>query len=92
MSLTKIDIIESIYEEFDIPKKDCFRIVDSLFEIIKDELNKGNTVKISGFGRWTVRAKKELKGRNLQTGKEMMIDARKVVKFKPSDVLRKRLI
>ena len=54
MSLRKIDIIESIYEEFDIPKKDCFRIVDSLFEIIKDELNKGNTVKISGFGRWTV--------------------------------------
>jgi integration host factor subunit alpha len=92
VSLRKIDIIESIYEEFDISKKDCFRIVDSLFEIIKDELNKGNTVKISGFGRWTVRSKKELKGWNLQIGKEIMIDARKVVKFKPSDVLRKRLI
>ena len=88
MSMTKIEIIESIYEHLGIPKKDCIRIVDSLFEIIKDELGKGNDVMISGFGKWTVRAKKERKGRNPQTGKEMMIDARKVVTFKPSNVLR----
>ena len=83
MSLTKIEIIESAYEHLGIPKKDCIRIVDSLFEIIKDELGKGKDVMISGFGKWTVRAKKKRKGRNPQTGKEMMIDARKVVTFKP---------
>ena len=88
MSLTKIEIIESIYEHLGIPKKDCVRIVESLFEIIKDDLDKGNDVMISGFGKWTVKAKKKRKGRNPQTGKEMTIDARKVVTFKPSNVLR----
>lgn len=88
MSLTKIEIIESIYEEFGIPKKDCIRIVESFFEIIKDELGKGEAVMISGFGKWTVRAKKERAGRNPQTGKQMMIDARTIVTFKPSNVLR----
>ncbi|MCX5821339.1 MAG: integration host factor subunit alpha [Deltaproteobacteria bacterium] len=88
MSLTKIDIIEAVYTHLGIPKKDCIRIVESLFEIIKDDLNKGNDVMISGFGKWTVKAKKERRGRNPKTGKEMMIDARKVVTFKPSTVLR----
>ena len=88
MSLTKIDIIESVYEQLGIPKKDCVRIVESLFEIIKDDLDKGNDVMISGFGKWTVKSKKKRKGRNPQTGKAMMIDARRVVTFKPSNVLR----
>ena len=88
MSLTKIEIIESVYEHLGIPKKDCARIVDSIFEIIKDDLNKGNAVKISGFGKWAVRAKRKRKGRNPQTGEPLTIDARKVVTFKPSTVLR----
>ena len=88
MSLTKIDIIDSIYEKLGIPKKECVRIVESVFEIIKDDLYNGNDVMISGFGKWTVKAKKERKGRNPKTGEAMMIDARKVVTFKPSTVLR----
>ena len=88
MSLTKVDIIESIYEKLGIPKKDCVRIVESVFEIIKDDLDKGNDVMISGFGKWTVKAKKKRKGRNPQTGKELMIDAREVVTFRPSQVLK----
>jgi integration host factor subunit alpha len=88
MSLTKVDIIESIYEKIGIPKKDCVSIVESVFEIIKDDLDKGNDVMISGFGKWTVKAKKKRKGRNPQTGKELMIDARKVVTFRPSQVLK----
>ena len=91
MSLTKVDIIESIYEKIGIPKKDCVSIVESVFEIIKDDLDKGNDVMISGFGKWTVKAKKKRKGRNPQTGKELMIDARKVVTFKPSTVLRDKV-
>ena len=87
MSMTKVDIIESIYEKIGIPKKECIRIVESVFEIIKDDLGKGNDVMISGFGKWTVKAKKKRKGRNPQTGKELMIDARRVVTFRPSQVL-----
>ena len=88
MSLTKIDIIEAVYTHLGIPKKDCIRIVESVFEIIKDDLGKGNDVMISGFGKWTVKAKKKRKGRNPQTGKELMINARKVVTFRPSQVLK----
>jgi integration host factor subunit alpha len=88
MSLTKINIINSIYEHLGIPKKDCANIVESVFDIIKEELNNGNDVMISGFGKWKVKAKKERNGRNPKTGKEMMIDARKVVTFKSSQVLR----
>jgi integration host factor subunit alpha len=88
MSLTKIDIIDSVYEKLGIPKKECVRIVESVFEIIKDDLDKGHGVMISGFGKWTVKAKKKRKGRNPKTGEALMIDARKVVTFKPSTVLR----
>jgi integration host factor subunit alpha len=88
MSLTKVDIIDSIYEKLGIPKIDCVRIVESVFEIIKDDLDKGHDVMISGFGKWTVKAKKKRKGRNPQTGEGLMIDARKVVTFRPSQVLK----
>jgi integration host factor subunit alpha len=88
MSLTKIDIVESIYTHLDIPKRDCVRIVDSLFDLIKDDLGKGKDVMISGFGKWTVKAKKKRRGRNPQTGEDLTIDARRVVTFKPSTVLR----
>jgi integration host factor subunit alpha len=91
MSLTKIDIIEAAYTHLDISKKDCVRIVESLFEIIKDDLGKGNGVMISGFGKWTVKAKKNRKGRNPQTGADLTIDARRVVTFKPSTLLKDAL-
>jgi integration host factor subunit alpha len=88
MSLTKIDITEAIREKFGIPKKDSFSIVESLFATIKDDLKRGNDVMISGFGKWTVKAKKARKGRNPQNGKAMTIAARKVITFKSSNVLR----
>ena len=88
MTVKKIDIIESAYEQLGIPRKDCVSIVDSLFAIIKDDLGKGNDVKISGFGKWMVKAKKKRKGRNPQTGEALTIDARRVVTFKPSTKLR----
>jgi integration host factor subunit alpha len=88
MSITRADIVDAVYEKFGISKRDSFRIVESLFDIIKDELEKGDNVMVSGFGKWTVKAKRERKGRNPQTGKELRIDARKIVTFKPSYVLR----
>lgn len=77
-----------LHEHIGIPKIGCISIVESFFDIIKSELEKGNPVMVSGFGKWTVKAKKERKGRNPKTGKEIRIDARKVVTFKPSAVLR----
>jgi len=88
MSLTKIDIIESVYANLDIPRKDCVSIIENLFEIIKDDLGKGKDVMISGFGKWMVKAKKKRKGRNPQTGEALAIDARRVVTFRSSTVLR----
>ena len=91
MSMTKIDITESVCEKLGILKKESLHLVESIIDIIKEELGKGNDVMISGFGKWKVRAKKARKGRNPKTGKAMTIDARKVVTFKPSYVLRKVL-
>ena len=89
MPLTKKEITENISENIGLKKKESMDMVDSLFEIIKDELAKGNPVMISGFGKWVVLNKKARTGRNPQTGEAMKIDARKVVTFKPSTVLRK---
>jgi len=83
--------MKMLYENVGIPKAECIRIVESFFDIIKSELDKGNDVMISGFGKWTVKAKKARKGRNPKTGKEMTIDARRVVTFKPSNVLRDKV-
>jgi integration host factor subunit alpha len=91
MSMTKIDITESICEKLGILKKESLHLVESVIGIIKEELGKGNDVMISGFGKWTVKAKKKRRGRNPQTGKDLTIAARKVVTFKSSTVLRAKL-
>jgi len=91
MSLTKVDITESVREKFGMLKKDSVRVVESLFDIIKSEFAKGNHVNISGFGKWSVKAKKARNGRNPKTGKAMMIHARKVVTFKCSTVFKDKV-
>jgi len=88
MTMKKIEIIESVYDQLGIARKDCVQIVESLFEIIKDDLDKGNDVLVSGFGKWTVKAKKKRRGRNPQTGEPLTIDAKRVITFKPSTKLR----
>ena len=88
MALTKIDLVDMIYSELDIPRKECINLVESFFDIIKEELAKGNDFMISGFGKWSVKEKRPRLGRNPHTGEQMIIDARMVVKFKPSVVLR----
>jgi len=88
MAITKIEIINMLYEHIGIPKAGCTSIVESFFDIIKSELEKGNPVMVSGFGKWTVKAKKARKGRNPQSGADLTIAARRVVTFKPSNVLR----
>jgi integration host factor subunit alpha len=88
MALTKIALVEMIYSELDIPKKECFDLVESFFDIIKEELVKGNDFMISGFGKWSVKEKKPRLGRNPHTGEQIIIDARRVVTFKSALPLR----
>jgi integration host factor subunit alpha len=88
MTVTKIEIINMLNEHIGLPKNGCIRIVESFFDIIKSELEKGSPVKISEFGKWTVNSKKARRGRNPQTGEDLTIEARKVVTFKASPVLR----
>ena len=88
MALTKMGVVNMLYEHIGIPKVECAQLVESVFDIIKDELGKGNPIKISGFGKWTVKSKRARKGRNPLTGKVVIIAARKVVTFKASPNLR----
>ena len=91
MSFTKATIIDAICQKIGLPKKDSTEIVESLFETMKKTLQAGENLKISGFGSFNVKFKKSRIGRNPQTGDAMEITARKVVTFKPSQVLRDTL-
>lgn len=90
-TLTKADIIESVYEKVGFSKKEASDIVELLFDTLKTTLEKGEKVKISGFGNFVVRHKKPRIGRNPQTGEEIEISERKVLTFKPSQVLKAAL-
>ena len=89
--MTKADIVETIYEKVGFSRKESADIVDLVFDLLKETLEKGDKIKISGFGNFVVREKRSRKGRNPQTGDEIQITARRVLTFKPSQVLRKAL-
>ena len=86
--MTKAEIVEHIYERVGFSKKESAELVERVFDIIKDTLARGEKVKISGFGNFVVREKNARKGRNPQTGEEIRLDARRVLTFKPSLVLK----
>jgi len=89
--MTKADIVENIYERVGLSKEESARIVELVLEIMKETLEKGEKIKISGFGNFIVRQKRTRRGRNPQTGEEIEISARKVLTFKSSPVLKRRL-
>jgi len=86
--MTKAEIVEQIYERVGFSKKEAAELVEKVFEIMKETLSEGEKVKISGFGNFVVRQKNARKGRNPQTGQEILLDARRVLTFKPSLVLK----
>jgi len=91
MTITKADIINSIYNHSDLQKQEATSAVESLLEIIKDTLESGEDLLISGFGKLCVKDKYKRRGRNPQTGNDLMLDARRVVTFKCSRTLRENL-
>lgn len=86
--MTKAEIIEQIYEKVGFSKKESAEIVEMVFDTMKETLEKGEKIKISGFGNFVVRQKRPRVGRNPQTGQEIEISARRVLTFRPSQVLK----
>lgn len=91
MTMTKADVVKIICEKMGLGLKESTEIVDQVFEILKETLESGEKIKISGFGNFAVRQKRPRRGRNPQTGGEIVISERRVVTFKPNNVLRKAL-
>jgi len=91
MALTKANIVESVHGELKLSKSKSSQIVESLLEIIKRTLASGEDVLITGFGKFCVKDKEKRRGRNPQTGEDMMMRSRRVVTFRCSPVLRDRV-
>ena len=91
MTLTKANIVDAIADQIGYPKYHSFEIVEILLEIIKKTLESGDDVLISRFGKFCVRDKKERKGRNPATGEDMILEPRKVLTFRSSGRLRKKV-
>ena len=86
--MTKADIVEKIYEKVGFSKKESAELVETVFDLIKTTLEDGDKIKIAGFGNFVVKEKSDRRGRNPQTGEEITIVARKILTFKPSQVLK----
>ncbi len=90
--MTKADIVQVIYGRLGgFSKKEAADLVDLIFETMKQTLARGEKIKVSGFGNFVLRDKRKRQGRNPQTGKPIDITERRVLGFKPSQILRKGL-
>jgi integration host factor subunit alpha len=91
MSLTKADIADRLFNEVGLNKREAKEFVDAYFETIRQALESGENVKLSGFGNFQLREKNQRPGRNPKTGEEIPISARRVVTFRPGQKLRARV-
>ncbi len=87
-TITRADLVEALARRADMQRADANRLLTRMLEMIEDELVAGNTVKLSRFGNFNVRAKRQRIGRNPKTGEEVPITPRRVVTFRPSQMLR----
>lgn len=91
MTVTKAHIVENLFAKNIFTKTESAQIVETLFEIMKSTLERGDDVLLSGFGKFSVKDKSQRRGRNPQTGDPILLAPRKVVTFKCSGVLRERV-
>ena len=91
MSLTKDKLINEVYTKIGLRKNDARQVVEQLFEIMKRTLQNGEDLLISGFGKFVVKEKAARRGRNPQTRRDLQLRARRVVVFKTSGILRKKI-
>jgi integration host factor subunit alpha len=91
MALTKAEVAEHLFEKVGLSKRDAKEMVEIFFEDIRETLESGEQVKLSGFGNFDLRIKSERPGRNPKTGEDIPISARKVVTFRPGQKLKSRV-
>ena len=91
MALTKAEVAEHLFEKVGLSKRDAKDMVELFFEEIRETLESGDQVKLSGFGNFDLREKSERPGRNPKTGEDIPISARKVVTFRPGQKLKSRV-
>ncbi|MCP3665684.1 MAG: integration host factor subunit alpha [Gammaproteobacteria bacterium] len=91
MALTKAEMAEKLFEELGLNKREAKEMVETFFEKIRTSLEDGAQVKLSGFGNFDLREKKQRPGRNPKTGEEIPITARRVVTFHPGQKLKARV-
>ena len=90
-TVTRADLSEAVYREIGLSRSESATLVETVIDHISGSLLKGETVKLAGFGTFSLRDKKERIGRNPKTGKEVPITSRRVLVFKPSQIMRDRV-
>jgi integration host factor subunit alpha len=91
MALTKAEMAERLFVDVGLNKREAKEFVDAFFDSVRDALERGEQVKLSGFGNFDLRLKNERPGRNPKTGEEIPISARRVVTFRPGQKLKVRV-
>ena len=91
MALTKAEMAEKLFEDVGLNKREAKEFVDAFFEVVRGALERGQQVKLSGFGNFDLRKKNQRPGRNPKTGREIPISARRVVTFRPGQKLKARV-
>lgn len=89
--MTKADIFEKVSGNLGLSKKESAKLVEAVFSLVKSTLESGENLKLSGFGSFIVKQKADRRGRNPQTGETITIEARRILTFKPSAVLRQAI-
>jgi integration host factor subunit alpha len=91
MTLTKENLVQTLYDQSGFSKHQSKALVETVFEMVKKSLESGDDVLISGFGKFSVKKKSPRRGRNPATGEDLTLDARRIVMFKSSTILRDKL-
>ncbi|HOV57032.1 MAG TPA: integration host factor subunit alpha [Rhodanobacteraceae bacterium] len=91
MALTKAEMAERLFLDVGLNKREAKEFVDAFYEVVRDALERGEQVKLSGFGNFDLRQKNQRPGRNPKTGEEIPISARRVVTFRPGQKLKVRV-
>jgi len=91
MTLTKVHIVDAVAEQIGYTKHQSSEMIETLLEIVKQTLEYGEDVLVSGFGKFCIKEKHERRGRNPSTGEDMMLDPRRIVTFSCSRQLREKI-
>jgi integration host factor subunit alpha len=91
MALTKAEMAERLFDDLGLNKREAKEMVEGFYEEIRNSLASNQQVKLSGFGNFDLREKKQRPGRNPKTGEEIPISARRVVTFRPGQKLKARV-